>query len=109
MYKQGKRDAASMELRTQAGLFIKSLRTNQSLTQREVAVALKLNYYTMISQIENGAARIPPDLYVAYAKVLKVDTALFVRKLLQYYDPHTYKALYGSKRLTLADFLVEES
>ena len=84
MHKQGKRDAASLKLRSEAGLFVKSLRAQQSLTQRDVAVALKLNYYTMISQIEAGAARIPPDLYTAYAKVLKVDPALFVQKLLQY-------------------------
>lgn len=105
MHKQGKRDAASLKLRSEAGLFVKSLRAQQSLTQRDVAVALKLNYYTMISQIESGAARIPPDLYVPYAKVLKVDPALFVQKLLQYYDPYTYSALYGSKHLALSDFI----
>ncbi len=105
MHKQGKRDNTSMELRTQAGLFVKALRAHQGITQRDIAVALKLNYYTMISQIESGSARIPPDLYVAYAKVLKVDSALFVQKLLQYYDPHTYKALYGSKRLTVNDLI----
>jgi len=105
MHKQGKRNAASLKLRSEAGLFVKALRAQQSLTQRDVAVALKLNYYTMISQIEAGAARIPPDLYVAYAKVLKVDPALFVQKLLHYYDPHTYKALYGSKQLNLSDFI----
>lgn len=105
MNKQGKRNPESLKLRTAAGFFVKQLRTAQGLTQRDVAVALKLNYYTMISQIESGAARIPPDLYTAYAKVLKVDPKLFVRKLLQYYDPHTHTAMFGRDVLTLNDFL----
>lgn len=105
MHKQGTRTAASLKLRSEAGLFVKSLRAQQSLTQRDVAVALKLNYYTMISQIESGSARIPPDLYVPYAKVLNVDPRLFVQKLLEFYDPHTYSALYGTDRVSLADFI----
>ena len=105
MNKQGKRDPASMKRRSEAGIFVKALRAQQALTQRDVAVALNLNYYTMISQIEAGSARIPPDLYVAYAKVLKVPPALFVKKLLEFYDPHTYKALYGNERVSLIDFI----
>ena len=64
-----------------------------------------MNYYTMVAQMEAGTARIPPDTYTAYAKVLGVDPQLFVRKLMQYYDPHTYRALWGSDRLSLTDLI----
>lgn len=105
MNKQGVRTEESLALRKEGGIFIKALRTHAGLTQREVAVALKMNYYTMIAQIEAGSARTPPDSYVAYAKVLGVDPAKFVRKLMQYYDPHTYKALWGSERLSMTDLV----
>ena len=103
MNKQGSRNEESLALRKEGGLFIKALRTHAGLTQREVAVALDMNYYTMIAQMEAGTARIPPDSYVAYAKALGVDPDKFVRKLMQYYDPHTYKALWGSERLSMLD------
>jgi len=104
MHKQGKRNEESLALRSNAGVFLKALRTQTQLTQRDVAEALGLRYYTMISQIESGAARVPPEQYAAYAKTLGVDPALFVRKLTQYYDPHTYRALFGNELLSLSDF-----
>lgn len=103
MNKQGARTEENMALRKDGGLFIKALRNQAGLTQREVAVALDMNYYTMVAQMEAGTARIPPDSYVAYAKVLGVDHAKFVRKLMQYYDPHTYKALWGNKRIKITE------
>lgn len=105
MNKQGVRTEEALALRKEGGIFIKALRTHAGLTQREVAVALKMNYYTMIAQMEAGTARIPPDTYVPYAKVLGVDSQLFIRKLMQYYDPHTYKGLWGSERLSMTDLI----
>ena len=105
MHKQGKRTKDSLALRNQAGIFVRALRTQAQLTQRDVAESLGLRYYTVISQIESGAARIPPEQYVAYAACLGVDTALFVKKLTEYYDPHTYKALFGNDRVTLDAFI----
>tara|TARA_R110000796_G_scaffold72322_4_gene163649 strand:+ start:61 stop:381 length:321 start_codon:yes stop_codon:yes gene_type:complete len=105
MNKQGARTDEALALRKEGGTFIKALRTQAGLTQREVAVGLKMNYYTMVAQMEAGTARIPPDTYVPYAKVLGVDPELFVQKLMQYYDPHTYKALWGSKRLAMTDLI----
>jgi len=104
MHKQGKRNEESLVLRTNAGIFLKALRAQSQLTQRDVAEALGLRYYTMISQIESGSARVPPEQYAAYAKTLGVDPAMFVQKLTQYYDPHTYKALFGNQRLSIGDF-----
>lgn len=101
MNKQGARTDAALALRKEGGIFIKALRQQAGLTQRDVAVALKYNYYTMIAQMEAGTARIPPDVYTAYAKVLGVKPELFVQKLMQYYDPHTYKAIWGNERLNI--------
>ena len=105
MNKQGARTEENMALRKDGGLFIKALRTQAGLTQREVAVALNMNYYTMVAQMEAGTARIPPDTYAAYAKVLGVDPKLFTRKLMQYYDPHTYRSLWGNETVSITDLL----
>ena len=83
--------------RIEAGGYIKSLRLahNPKLTQRALADRLKLTYYTFISQVETGAARVPPEAQVAWAKALEVDSQEFAKKLLSYYDPHTFKAIFG--------------
>ena len=83
--------------RIEAGEYIKSLRLahDPKITQRALADKLKLTYYTFISQVETGAARVPPEQQVAWAKALEVDPKQFAKKLLSYYDPHTHKALFG--------------
>ena len=105
MNKQGKRTEESLQLRKEGGLFLKTLRQHRGLTQRDIAEALKLNYYTMIAQIESGAARIPPDHFVGYAKGLRVDPPLFIKKLMAYYDPVTYSGLFGSVYISMTDLL----
>ena len=49
--------------RIEAGAYIKSLRLahDPKITQRALADKLKLTYYTFVSQIETGAARVPPE------------------------------------------------
>jgi len=105
MNKQGVRTEEAMALRRDGGIFIKALRTHAGLTQREVAVALNMNYYTMVAQMEAGTARIPPDTYAAYAKVLGVEPKLFTKKLMQYYDPHTYRSLWGNEIISTTEML----
>ena len=87
---------AARKMRIEAGAFIKGLRENRDpkMTQRELAERLRLPYYTFISQVETGAARVPPESQVAWAKALGVDPQEFAKKLLSCYDPHTYKALF---------------
>ena len=93
---------AAKKLRKQGGAYLKKLRNKAGLTQREVAEASGFKYYTFISQIENGAGRIPPNQYESYAKAVGVDLAEFVKDMLKFYDPHTYKCLFGpgSKKKT---------
>ena len=106
MHRQGSRTAENIALRKDAGKFLKTLRKHAGLTQRDVSEALGYRNYTMVSQQEAGSARVPPQSYAALAKVLGVDTAKFVQKLLQFYDPHTYAALWGEKRIDLLDLII---
>ncbi len=86
------------KLRKQAGLYVKGLRQDAGLTQNELAKRLGLDYYTFISQVENGFNRVPPDKMHDWAKALKVDPQEFARRLLGFYDPHMYQALFGKSK-----------
>ncbi len=84
------------ELRRQAGAWLKNRRTEVGLTQRALAEAVGLEYYTMVSMIEAGRGRIPPDSYLAWASALRMQPAEFVRTLMQFYDPITHAILFGN-------------
>ena len=58
------------ELRRQAGQWLKQLRESKGLSQRQLAQAVEVDYYTFISQIESGRGRIPPDRYELWARAL---------------------------------------
>ena len=49
-----------VELRKEAGLWLKELREKRGLSQRQMAEKVGGNYYTFISQLESGAAGYPP-------------------------------------------------
>jgi transcriptional regulator with XRE-family HTH domain len=85
------------ELRRQGGKWLKGLREDAGLSQSELAERLEMSVYTFISQIENGRGRIPPDRYETWARVLNVPVKGFVRELLSFYDPNTYRILFGSR------------
>ncbi len=87
--------AKAKELRKKAGAYVRSLRHAADLTQRDVAQALNLDYYTFISQLESGYGRVPPNLYVPLAQVLGVDPKEFTKSMIKYYDPFTYEGLFG--------------
>ena len=82
-------------LRQEAGLWLKQLRETRKLTQRELAERVNINYYTFISQIEAGKGRVPPESYQLWADALGVERVAFVKHLLAYYDPFTYRALFA--------------
>ncbi len=84
----------SKEQRAALGTWLKELREQQNLSQRDLADRLSLDYYTFISQLENGRGRIPVHRYAEWAQALGVDQRIFVRKLLSYYEPTTYKILF---------------
>jgi transcriptional regulator with XRE-family HTH domain len=97
MHQQQKVNPEIVALRKQAGTYLKGLRAQASLTQREVSIGLNMKYYTMVAQMEAGTARVPPESYTAYAEVLGVDAQTFTIRLMEYNDPHIYKVLFGKQ------------
>lgn len=91
-------DASSPQarrLRRAAGRYLANLRKDAKLTQRRLADLVGLDYYTFISQLECGQGRLPPHLYVKYAKALGIDRQTFGREVIKFYDPWTYSTLFG--------------
>ena len=82
-------------LRRRAGAHLRGLRVDAGLTQQQVAKALGWDYYTMVSQIERGISRLPPEEMPLYAATLGVDLATMAQELLAFYDPHMHAAIFG--------------
>jgi len=85
---------AAKEQRAALGQWLKKLREDQGLSQREMADRLDLDYYTFISQLENGRGRIPVHRYAEWARALGQEPRSFVKTLLSYYEPTTYRILF---------------
>lgn len=81
--------------RRAAGAYIKELRLKRGLTQKELSKLLGLEYYTMISGVENGSSRVPPEALVEWAKALRVRQNAFAKRLLSHYEPRYFEAIFG--------------
>src|ERR1700761_1805771 len=95
---QDLKSAKTQNLRKEAGKWLAGLRNKAGLSQRELADAVGSDFYTFISQIENGKGRIPPDKYRLWARALGVAPQEFVRTILSFYDPITHAILFGEAR-----------
>jgi len=74
--------------RNQSGAWLRELREKRGLSQRELARRVGAECcYTVISQLESGWGRIPPNRYLVWAEALGVEPRVFVRTLMSYYDP----------------------
>ena len=111
MYTHPQRRTATetRELRIEAGAYLRKLREDRGLSQRALADAVGLQFYTFISQIETGRGRLPPDQYLLWAKALDVDPKPFVINLLQYYDPITYDIVFGANMADQASDVVTDT
>lgn len=87
------------ELRRAGGEWLRKLREDRGLSQRDLANLVGAGYYTRISQLETGRGKIPPELYAVWAEALGVDAKLFVKMLMRYYDPVTYAVLFPEGNL----------
>src|ERR1700738_4732385 len=92
---QDLKSAKTQHLRREAGRWLAGLRAKAGVSQRELADAVGSEFYTFISQIENGKGRIPPDKYRLWAKALGVAPQGFVQTILKFYDPVTFEILFG--------------
>jgi len=99
MYSNNQRlsDPSTRELRLQAGLRLREWRHKRGLTQRELCRAVGARSHTLISALESGRGRIPPNRYRIWARALGIEPQEFVRELMSYYDPVTYDALFGDE------------
>ena len=97
MFEQTERLAPeeTRELRMGMGKWLRDMREERGLSQRDLANILSLEYYTFVSQLENGRGRIPPHRYIEWANALGVQPQAFVKQLLSYTEPMTYKILFG--------------
>lgn len=84
----------SKEHRAALGLWLKDLREARGLSQRQLATELSLEYYTFISQLENGRGKIPASRYLDWAAALGQEPRAFVKELLRHYDPVTHNILF---------------
>ena len=89
-------DASATNPRADLGVWLKSLREACGLSQRQMATMLSLDYYTFISQLENGRGKIPSSRYLDWAQALNQDPRSFVKSLLSHYDPVTYGILFDT-------------
>jgi transcriptional regulator with XRE-family HTH domain len=94
---QRRADPEVQELRKAAGAWLRTLREKKHFSQRELANLIGAEYYTFISQLETGRGRVPPERYDEWARALEVDAKIFVKTLLSYYDPYTYRVLFGDE------------
>ena len=85
----------TLELRREAGRWLKECREAKGLSQRQLADMIGTEYYTFISQLETGRGRIPPDKYKVWAEALGMGAREFVLALLPFYDPVTYEILFS--------------
>jgi len=79
----------TQERRKEAGLWLRRLREERGLSQRELADKVGVEVYTLISQLESGRGVIPRNRQLLWADALKVERREFVRRLASYYDPRT--------------------
>lgn len=101
MYTNARRSDPDVQgLRRVAGEWLRKLREQRGLSQRDLAKLVGAEYYTFISQLEMGRGRVPPDRYKVWADALGVPPRDFVKTLLRYYDPVTYGMLFDDETLT---------
>lgn len=80
----------------EAGKWLKEQRERAGLTQNQIATHLGLTTQTMVSQIERGYLRLPPDRIMSWANLLKVDAQPFAKALMSFYDPVNFNILFTS-------------
>jgi transcriptional regulator with XRE-family HTH domain len=81
-------------LRKAAGAWLKGLREQRGLSQTELAELVGVDYYSFVSQIENGRGRIPSGRYARWADALGLARRDFTREILKYYDPAVFELLF---------------
>ena len=86
--------ASVVDLRREAGAWLKEQRCKLGLSQRELAKRVNMDYYTFISQIEAGRGRVPAERLRVWSEALEMDPKDFAINLMKFYDPHTFEMIF---------------
>jgi transcriptional regulator with XRE-family HTH domain len=86
-----------LRLRQEAGRWLRTLREAQGLSQRDLAKAVGIEYYTFISQIESGRGRVPPAQTRAWAAALRISPRDLAINLMKFYDPLSHELIFGAQ------------
>jgi transcriptional regulator with XRE-family HTH domain len=85
----------SARMRREQGAYLASLRKNAGLTQAEVARAFGFMWPSVVGDTEQGRVSLPPEHYVAYARLVGVDPREFVQNILRWHNPWAWAVLFG--------------
>lgn len=95
MANKDRSQSTSLVMRKRYGAMLREMRQEAGLTQQEVAAHLGYDYYTMVSQIERGLGRIPPEDLPVWASLYRKDPKEFAKLALYWTDPYVYAAIWG--------------
>ncbi|CAH1658926.1 MAG: helix-turn-helix transcriptional regulator [Chelatococcus sp.] len=87
-------DEKTKKARQQGGVWLRRLREEAGLSQRDLAKLIDIDFYTFVSQVEIGKGRIPPEKYLVWSKALKVDPHEFAINIIKYYNPFLHDLLF---------------
>jgi transcriptional regulator with XRE-family HTH domain len=78
-----------------AATWLRDQRLRAGLSQRDLADRLGVTFQDLASGYEAGQRRVPPELYIAWARALGLAPKVFARTMLGFYDPITHDLLFG--------------
>jgi transcriptional regulator with XRE-family HTH domain len=81
-------------LRVEAGQLLKFLRERAGYSQRTFSSAIGLSNHMLVSQVERGLKRLPPDRIRTWAQVLGIEAFRLMQMLFRYYDVESFAILY---------------
>lgn len=82
------------ERRRAFGQRMKRFREDLQMTQLDMAQRTDQTYFTFISQVESGKAKIPTRDLPKWAKALQLDTYEFAKSYLKAVDQHLFEAMF---------------
>ena len=86
------------------GQFLKRHRNARGFTQPQLAERVGQNYFTVISQIENGSGKIPQTDIELWAQALNLNTQDLAKAFVKAYDRPLFDALFAPEdRHTICD------
>jgi transcriptional regulator with XRE-family HTH domain len=83
------------EARRAIGAILRAWRLERDLMQDQLAAALGIPEGSFVSQFETGHRRVPAELYRPYAEALGREPRDFAQMLMQHYEPHLHRMLFG--------------